>query len=162
MTPRDTFNTYVRPALQDCEAEPGALHRAVSALCHIDVLAEEVWRATKANQPRGGKRKYRRSLAHQCIELGYAWDIHDFHKHGALTEDRAPILPNGRRPRVIIVRRRPPMQVIQPGAYIHVFQTGGTPTVMLELPDGKPLRALEVIKRCVEWWDAELGRLGWP
>jgi hypothetical protein len=40
--PRDFFDAYVKPAIADCESDPGAVHRAVSALCHIDALAEEV------------------------------------------------------------------------------------------------------------------------
>jgi hypothetical protein len=81
MTPRETFNTVVLPAAADCEAAPGAVHRAVSALCHIDALAEEVWHATK--RPEGKVSQYRCSLQRKCIELGYAWDIHDIHKQDA-------------------------------------------------------------------------------
>jgi len=154
MTPRDTFNSFVRPALQDCEAKPGVLHRAVSALCHIDALAEEVWRATK--KPKASVARYRKSLQTKCIELGYAWDIHDIHKHGMLTR-RVPTVPNGRRPQVVHIGGVFQSNVFQ----ANVFQIG-TPHVILMLRDGTKLRALEVIKKCVQWWDAELGRLGWP
>jgi hypothetical protein len=71
MTPRDTFNTFVRPAAADCQTDPGAPHRAVSALCHIDALAEEVWHVT--NKPEGSVRRYRSSLQQKCVELGHAW-----------------------------------------------------------------------------------------
>jgi hypothetical protein len=156
MTPRDTFNMFVRPAAADYETAPGAVHRAVSALCHIDALAEEVWHAT--NKPEGSKRRYRDYLKGKCIELGYAWDIHDIHKHGMLTS-REPILPNGRRPQV--VRLWPAVTQILGQQNMFMFRTGGQ-FVNLTLRDGTVVRALEVIKKCADWWDAELSRLGWP
>lgn len=154
MTPRDTFNMFVLPAAKDCEADHGAMHRAVSALCHIDALAEEVWHATK--RPKGKVSDYRRSLQRKCIELGYAWDAHDIHKHGMLTR-RMPTLTNGKRLQVVRIG-----QGFQSNAFQNnVFQTG-RPDVVLTLRDGTTVRALDVIKQCVQWWDAELSRLGWP
>ena len=97
-TPRDFYNTYVKPAVADCEAEPKAMHRAVSALCHIDALAEEVWHAKPEVSP--SSFVYRTALKGRQVELAYAWDVHDFHKHGTLTK-RTPLLPNGRRPEVV-------------------------------------------------------------
>jgi len=94
MTPRDTFNTFVSPAAADCQSDPGATHRAVSALCHIDALAEEVWHATK--RPEGSVPRYRNSLQEKCVELGYAWDVHEYpqarlaHPHVNATQQRAP------------------------------------------------------------------------
>lgn len=155
MTPRDIFNTFVRPAAADYEAAPGAAHRAVSALCHIDALAEEVWRAT--NKPEGKPRRYRDYLKGKCIELGYARDVHDIHKHGMLT--RQTTLPNDKRPQV--VRIGPTMMTPVSLQNVFVFQTGGQ-FVNLTLRDGTAVRALDVIKRCVEWWDVELSSLGWP
>lgn len=152
MTPRRTFSTYVLPAMKDCKADPGAAHRAVSALCNIDILAEEVWNTTK---PRGGKRSYRRSLQLRCVELGYAWDVHDIHKHGMLT--RRSTLPNDKRPQVMHIGGAFQSDAFQADA----FQIG-TPDVVLTLRDGTTVRALDVIKQCVQWWDAELSRLGWP
>jgi hypothetical protein len=151
MTPRDTFNTFVVPAMKDCEADPGATHRAVSALCHIDALAEEVWRAT--NKP-GGLRSYRGTLRGKCPELGYAWDIHDIHKHGKLNE-REPVLPNGRRPQVAHIGG-----VFQSNVFSSALQIGA-PDVVLTLRDETTVRALDVIKKCVGWWDDELRQLGW-
>src|SRR5262245_50560723 len=101
MEPRDFFNQYVRPARADCEAEPAALHRAVSALINIDALAGVVWNATN---PTKEPFQYREKLKSMLIELAYAWDVHDIHKHGVLTR-RTPILPNGRRPEVMWVGR---------------------------------------------------------
>ena len=150
-TPRDTFNIFVLPAMKDCEADPGAMHRAVSALCHIDALAEEVWHAT--NKP-GPLRRYRDDLRGKCAELGYAWDIHDIHKHGMLIQ-RDPVLPNGRRPQVVHIGG-----VFQSNVFSNAFQIG-TPDVVLTLRDGTTVSALAVIKRCVGWWDDELRRLGW-
>jgi hypothetical protein len=121
-------------------------------LCHIDVLAEAVWQATKAE---GSKRRYRESLRAECAELGYAWDVHDIHKHGKL-EQRVPMLPNGRRPQVVCVGKVFQRTVFQG----NVFQVG-KPDVVLTLEDGAMVRALDVIKTCVQWWDAELHRLGW-
>jgi hypothetical protein len=150
-TPRGTFKIFVRPAMKDCEADPGATHRAVSALCHIDALAEEVWQAT-TNKP-GGLRRYRDTLRAKCAELGYAWDVHDIHKHGMLTQ-RDPVLPNGRRPQVVRVGWS------YSDAFSDAFQIG-TPDVVLTLRDETTVRALDVIKKCVGWWDDELHRLGW-
>ena len=152
VTPRDFFNTYVRPALKDCEAEPDALHRAVSALCHIDALAEEVW---NASHKRVGKRKFREQLRSRCAELGYAWDIHDIHKHGML-DKRAPMLSNGRRPEVVRTEG-----AFQSDAFSDAFQVDST-DVILTLHDKTQMRALAVIKKCIDWWDVELGKLGWP
>jgi hypothetical protein len=99
-TPRDFFEAYVMPAVADCEADPGAVHRTVSALCHIDALAEEVWHAKP--QVATSSAAYRGALKSKLIELAYAWDVHDIHKHGTLTR-RTPVLPNGRRPEVVQV-----------------------------------------------------------
>lgn len=153
MTPRDTFNTFVSPAAADCQSDPGATHRAVSALCHIDALAEEVWHATK--RPEGSVRRYRNSLQEKCVELGYAWDVHDIHKHGLLT--RTSTLPNNERPQVVRIGQAFQSNVFQND----VFQVGRT-DVVLRLRDGTAVRALDVIQKCVQWWDAELLRLGWP
>jgi hypothetical protein len=153
MTPRDTFNQFVRPALSDCKAEPAALHRAVSALCHIDGLAEEVWNEVRL---RGGPGKYREMLKGKCIELAYAWDVHDIHKHGMLTR-RTPVLPNGRRPEVVRVGGVFQNNVFQSD----VFDIGDD-EVVLTLRDGTQIQALQVIETCVGWWDSELARLGWP
>jgi hypothetical protein len=154
MTPRDTFNIFVLPAMKDCEADHGARHRAVSALCHIDALAEEAWHAT--NKPEGSKRRYRDTLRARCAELGYAWDVHDIHKHGKLTS-REPVLPNGRRPQVVHIGGAFQSNAFQADA----FQVG-SPDVVLTLRDGTTVRALDVIKKCVGWWDAELRQLDWP
>jgi hypothetical protein len=153
MTPRDTFNTFVSPAAADCQSDPGAPHRAVSALCHIDALAKEVWHATK--RPEGSVRRYRNSLQEKCVELGYAWDVHDIHKHGLLT--RTSTLPNNERPQVVRIGQAFQSNVFQND----VFQMGRT-DVVLRLRDGTAVRALDVIQKCVQWWDAELLRLGWP
>jgi hypothetical protein len=153
MTPRDTFNTFVSPAAADCQSDPGATHRAVSALCHIDALAEEVWHATK--RPEGSVPRYRNSLQEKCVELGYAWDVHDIHKHGLLT--RTSTLPNNERPQVVRIGQAFQSNVFQND----VFQVGRT-DVVLRLRDGTAVRALDVIQKCVQWWDAELLRLGWP
>jgi hypothetical protein len=158
MTPRDAFKTFVLPAVKDCEADPGALHRVVSALFLIDALAEEVWNST--NKPEGTPTRYREALAAKCTELGYAWDVHDIHKHGKL-DRRVPILPNDKRPQVVLIRRQTHHMVTPTQPFI-VWQTGGWPVVILTLQDGTTVRALDVIKKCVGWWDAELSRLGWP
>ena len=54
---------------------------------------------TSTNKPEGSVRRYRSSLQQKCVELGYAWDVHDIHKHGLLT--RASTLPNDKRPQVV-------------------------------------------------------------
>jgi len=101
MTPRDMYNQYLVPSLKDCEADRGAVHRAVSALCHIDALAEEVWQAAKP-KPTKKHWQFRAALRRRCDELGYAWDIHDIHKHGMLDRPTR-VLPNGRRPTVVYI-----------------------------------------------------------
>ena len=154
MTPRDFFDTYVKPAVADCEADLGALHRVVSALCQIDTLAEEVWHAKPGVG--AGLRAYREALKVRRIELAYAWDVHDIHKHGALTQ-RTPVLPNGRRPEVIQVEAIFQKNVFDPA----LFPTGGD-KVVLTLQDGRQIGALVVIRTCVQWWDQELATLGWP
>jgi hypothetical protein len=152
-TPRDFFETYVRPAIADCEAEPGAVHRPVSALCHIDALAEEVSKAAPAV---GGPTAYRTALKGRQVELGYAWDVHDIHKHGTL-DRRTPVLPNGRRPEVVQVEA-----VFQKNVFDNaIFQVAGD-KVVLTLQDGKQIGALAVIRTCAQWWDQELATLGWP
>jgi hypothetical protein len=152
MAPRDIFNQYILPALSDFKNEPAALHRAVSALCHIDALAEEVWSATKLDP---NPRRYRETLKSKLIDLAYAWDVHDIHKHGMLNK-RIPILPNGRRPDVVLVGCAFQSNMVQSNA----FQVGKL-EVVLTLHDGTQVRALKVIEACVDWWDSELTRLGW-
>src|SRR5262245_30697756 len=152
MTPRGFFEIYVKPAVADCEAEPKAMHRAVSALCHIDALAEEVWRAKR--EVSRSPRAYRTALKARQIELAYAWDVHDIHKHGTLTQ-RTPVLFNRRRPEVVQV-----VGGFQKNAFSG-FQTG-KPAVFLALRDGKRIAALVVIRTCSQWWDQELATLGWP
>ena len=142
------------PAKTDCEADPGALHRAVSALCHIDVLAEEVWHAKPEVDSSSGA--YRTALKARQIELAYARDVHDIHKHGTLSR-KTTVLPNGRRPEVVQVAEAFQNNVFQP----NVFQVGG-PSVVLILQDGNRISALAVIQTCVQWWDQELAALGWP
>ena len=152
-TPRDFYNTYVMPAKTDCEAEPGALHRAISALCHIDALAEEVWHAKL--EVGSSSAAYRDDLKVRRIELAYARDVHDIHKHGTLSR-KTRVLPNGTRPEVVQVAVFQ-TNVFQP----NVFQGGG-PSVVLILQDGNQISALAVIRTCVQWWDQELATLGWP
>jgi hypothetical protein len=154
-TPRNFFDDYVRPAVADCEADPGAVHRAVSALCHIDALAEEVLHA-KPEVGGPGPSAYRTALKDRQVELAYAWDVHDIHKHGTL-DRRTPVLPNGRRPEVVQVAAVFQKNVFDPA----IFQVGG-PKVVLALQDGKQIGALAVIRTCVQWWDRELTKLGRP
>jgi hypothetical protein len=153
MTPRDFFNQYVLPAQKAFEADPGVVLHAVTALTQIDILAEQVW--LLAGKPQG-KRKFREHLSQTCVELGYAWDVHDIHKHGMLTE-RVSVLPNGRRPEVVYVGGSFDPSVFDP----NVFDVGD-PKVVLNLQDGSAVTALDVVKKGVEWWNQELSRLGWP
>ena len=152
MTPRDMFNQYLVPSRNDCEADPSAVHRAVSALCHIDALAEEVWQALA--KPTRQPWQFREALRRRCVELGYAYDIHDIHKHGMLYKHK-PVLPNGRRPTVAYIG----------GAFSAGFSPGfqiGTPVVIITLHDGTTVKALDVVRTSVQWWDTELRALGWP
>jgi hypothetical protein len=151
--PRDFFDAYVKPAIADCESDPGAVHRAVSALCHIDALAEEVWHAKP--QIATSSSAYRTALKGKLVELAYAWDVHDIHKHGTLTR-RTPVLPNGRRPEVVQVERAFDPEVFDP----NVFDVGG-PMVILTLQDGKQIAAIDVMRTCAQWWSQELAALGW-
>jgi hypothetical protein len=154
MTPRDFFNQYVLPAQRAFEADPGVVLHAVAALTQIDILAEQVW--PPAGKPQGTMRKFREHLTQTCIELGYAWDVHDIHKHGVLTK-RVPVLPNGRRPEVVYVGGAFDPNVFDP----NVFDVGD-PKVLLHLQAGSTVTALDVVKKGVEWWNQELSRLGWP
>ena len=118
-----------------------AKHRAVSALSYIDVLAEDVWNAI-GRQPGRSAGDYRDILAKDLIELAYARDVHDIHKHGMLGR-KSLVLPNGRRPEVTYI-----------GAGLHA--------VALTLQNGRTIIALEVARTCVNWWERKLTQLGWP
>jgi hypothetical protein len=155
MTPRGFFDAYVKPAVADCEADPGAMHRAVSALCHIDALAEEVWHANP--QVGSSSFAYRTDLQNRQVELGYAWDVHDIHKHGTLTR-RTPVLPNGRRPEVIHVEAGWDRDSWD----ADVWDKPAGRQVSLTLQEGEQIAALEVIRACAHWWDRELAKVGWP
>jgi hypothetical protein len=139
MSPRDTFDQYVFPSMKDFEANP-AKHRAVSALSYIDALAEDVWNAV--GRPGKSAGDYRSSLAKDLIELAYARDVHDIHKHGML-DRKSVVLPNGRRPEVVYI-----------GGALHA--------VALTLKDGRTVTALDVARKCVNWWERKLTELGWP
>ena len=83
-TPRDFYNTYVMLAKVDCEADPGLVHQAVSALCHIDALAEEVWHA----KPEVGRspRAYRTAL--KARQIGWPFPMRlDFWIASGLSHD---------------------------------------------------------------------------
>jgi hypothetical protein len=152
-TPRDFFEAYVKPAISDCEADPRAVHRTVSALCHIDAIAETVWHANP--QVAKSSWTYREMLKGKLVELAYARDVHDIHKHGTLTK-RTPVLPNGRRPEVVQVEG-----AFDPGVFDPNVSDVGGPTVILTLQDGKQIAAIDVIRTCGHWWDQELAALGW-
>lgn len=110
---------------KDCEADPGATHRAVSALCHIDALAEEVWNGI--GKPEGTPTRYN-SLAGKCIDLSYAWDVHDIHKHGKL-DRREPTMPCKLADRL----RRPRWRNDPVSTNIPLAPTGGGRSVTIEL-----------------------------
>jgi hypothetical protein len=97
---------------------------------------------------------YREVLKGRQVELAYAWDVHDFHKHGTL-DRRTPVLPNGRRPEVVQIAA-----AFQKNAFSNAFQVGGPFVVITQA--GKQIGVLAVIRTCVKWWDQELARLGWP
>src|SRR5262245_58757850 len=139
MSPRNTFDQYVFPSLKDLEANPVLPHLAVSALSNIDALAEDVWDAI--GRP-GTSANYRDTLAADLIELAYARDVHDIHKHGMLGR-KSLVLPNGRRPEVTYIR-------------------AGVHAVALTLQNGRTSIALEVARTCVDWWERKLTQLGWP
>ncbi len=153
-TPRDFFKVYVKPAVADCEADPGAVHRTVSALCHIDALAEEIWHAKP--QLAQSSSAYRTALKDTLIELAYARDVHDIHKHGTLTRETR-VLPNGRRPEVVQVGGIFDPKIFDPA----IFDVGES-KVVLTLQGGEHIDALRVIRTCAQWWDQELSQLGWP
>jgi hypothetical protein len=152
MNPRDMFNEYVIPALNDFEQDPTSLHRAVSALINIDALAEHVCQERGAPDSAA---QFRDQLKGRCIELAYAWDVHDIHKHGTLTR-RTPVLPNGRRPEVVWVGG-----AFQPNVFQHDAFQVGKPEVHLTLQDQSTRSALEVARIGAAWWDQELSYLGW-
>ena len=139
MSPRDTFDQYVFPSLKDFEANPFAPHRAVCVLSNIDVLAEDVWNTIGQGKSAAD---YRDGLRNDLIELAYARDVHDIHKHGMLGRKNR-VLPNNRRPEVVYIG-------------------GGLDAVALTLQDGNKVTALDVARKCVQWWERKLTELGWP
>jgi hypothetical protein len=92
-TPREFYETQVKPAYEAWLADPLTEWKAKAAVANADTLAERVfvyWRARDLTQVAGTKspRRYRAYLtANVSEDFGLVRDIHDGHKHAVL--DRA-------------------------------------------------------------------------
>jgi hypothetical protein len=151
------MNEYVLPAVDDFKNNPASTHLAIHALSQIDILAEQMWLDIK-RQPtsaHGTIYKFREAFRMKHPELGYAWDVHDIHKHGYLSR-RVPVLPNDRRPTVACVGG-----AFQSGAFqSDAFQVGTEATV-LTLQDNSQIEVAQVIAVCLAFWETELKNYGY-
>jgi hypothetical protein len=156
MHPRAFFQAYVLPTLGEWSTDSCNIRRTVFALCQLDILAEHVVIHLNPGIEPNAVSAERRKLCVREPALELAWDVHDTHKHGALTKaKRVRRISRGQQPSVVLEG-----VAFQPNAFqATAFQTG-TEKITLTLDDGTARDAEEVIDACLAFWRVELDRLG--
>jgi hypothetical protein len=158
MTPRDFFNEYVLPAIEDWRQESTSVRKVVTAISQLDIMADQM---IVHDNPGLGAEELRKhvSAARNAAEASFPLrlvirDVHDTHKHGPLARRNATIT-RGQRPQVTYFG-----SAFQPGAFqSDAFQIG-YPVLLIVLDDGTSLLADDVIDQAVAYWVRELAARG--
>jgi len=158
MHPRAFFEIYVAPTIDEWRSDSGNIRLSVLALCQLDILAEHVIIHRNPNIKREAIAAKRRKLCEKQPALELAWDVHDTHKHGPLTEakkvKRIRLISRGQQPSIIRQGAAFQANAFQTNA----FQTG-TKKVTLTLDNGTIQDAENVIEACLAYWSTELRRI---
>lgn len=156
-TPRDFFETMVKPPYQAWLADPLTEWKAKAAVQAADILAERVfvfWHARDASKIHGASsvRKYREHLRDNvCPDFGLVWDIHDGHKHVEIT----------RKGRSVSTATQTGVGRLGFGQGRFGEGTfGGGDQMVVELDDGTKRAVSAVIANVMAMWETELQRMG--
>ena len=154
MNPRNFFDAFVLPTLEEWRLAPFDMRRATLAICQLDVLAERTIRHANPDIAERDFRIERERLGIIEPTLALVRDIHDAHKHG----------PLARRTAIITSDQRP--EVYSTGGGIGGGPIGGASIggsiseFVICSDDGTRHDLRTVINRTVTYWSAELSRLG--
>lgn len=148
----DFWNIFVLPSLEDWERHPTCIRRATIALCELDNLTEHFLQHQSPGTTRPQVAAAREELGRVHSYLALARDIHDTHKHGALTRKTATI-SKAQRPSV----------KHSGGALLNVsplnsFAFNEPPAAVLIIIDdgGHSHDLTSIIKQCRDHWKREL------
>ena len=156
MNPREFFNAFVLPTIEEWRFDAMDIRRATFAICQLDILVERVTRHANPTFSDDNFRAERERLRGAEPMLGLVQDIHDSHKHG-------PLRPTKRK-RAITKDQRP--QVHSWGGAISSAPISAAPIsgtideLVIREDDGTRHDLRTVISRCLDHWTAELARLG--
>lgn len=151
MTVRRFLDDFVMPTLHEWAVDPLDVRKATLAACQLDILAE---RFIIHLLPTASTREERDRLGEGCREVALVRDIHDSHKHGALTRKTA-IFRSNQRP-----------EVRQAGGGVGsmalgTWVMGGTDDHLVVFDDdGGQHRLDHVLRDCLRYWREELDRAG--
>jgi hypothetical protein len=150
MHPQKFLNDYVDPSINDWIAQPLSVRHAIIALGEIDNLAEHFIHHT--NPTLRQITQVRDTLGSAVHELAIARDVHDTHKHGALSRKTATI-----------TREQKPTQVQVGGAFsADAFSTGFDVGVqaLVVTEDNRDRHYVEdVIREAMNYWRSEIAKL---
>ncbi|MBN9335288.1 hypothetical protein [Devosia sp.] len=148
--PRLFKQTFVDPSFHLWKANHLVVHLAVHAASQIDIMAEVV--AKHQGQPLG---QYKKSLCSRRPALQVMCDIHDNHKHGAVTRYiELRTATKGQRPEEVLLR----------GHFFGKWNFGSPMTAYRALrflaDDGTSHDLSKLLIVAHSAWDDELNELG--
>jgi hypothetical protein len=155
--PRQFFNEFVLPTVEEWRSEPLNIRKAVIAISQIDIMADQV--VIYQNPTLDGRQLRElqakdRAKAQQNEPLRLlVCDIHDAHKHGPLGRKSATIT-RGQRPRKKHIGGAFDLAIFQNDA----FQVG-RPVLEIVRDDSSSELVEDVVNSAVAYWEAELKKL---
>jgi hypothetical protein len=145
-TPREFFDVFVQPAVDDWRRDKLDERRAIVAVVAIDNLAEHFAKYFGRDE-----KSERARLGRLVPSLQIAWDMHDTHKHGKLSRKSATI-KRGQRP----------ITEEHDGAFSDAFDGDAFDTthdeLVIELDAGPKYPVEKVVEEGRQFWEEELKR----
>ncbi|QKD02212.1 hypothetical protein [Mesorhizobium loti] len=149
MHPRHFLEDFVEPSVNEWAIQPLSARHAIIALGEIDNLAEHFIQHINPTVQRIGPE--RDALGFALHELAIARDVHDTHKHGALSRKTATIT-QGQKPK----------KSRRGGAFSDGFSSGfdiGTPALVVTDDNQQTHYVDDVIEKAMEYWRVEIAKL---
>jgi hypothetical protein len=137
LNPRQFFDQYVMPCVEEWQLDPLNVRKAVIAISQIDILADQVIIHQHPDFTRGQLANVRKATEQNTPIRLLVRDVHDTHKHGPLQQATATVTA-GERP----------------------FQVG-TPVLEIVQDDGTKHLVENVITDALTYWEGELSSLGY-
>jgi transcriptional regulator of met regulon len=153
MNPRQFFDEFVTPCVEEWQLDPLNVRKAVIAISQIDILADVVLIHQHPGFTRRQLANVRKATEQNTRIRLLVRDVHDTHKHGPLHRPTATITTGERK-----LERR------GAGCLSNAFQNNtvqvGTSVLEIVQDDGTKHLVENVITDALTYWEGELLSLG--